>query len=76
MECVFSRQMHSSSKETNKLTFNDLLIFKPTSGGGDWYTRFDFLLTSRFISRLSTSSSSFTLSGELKMHQQLSELKK
>uniref|UniRef100_A0A2P2KQ75 Uncharacterized protein MANES_01G189400 n=1 Tax=Rhizophora mucronata TaxID=61149 RepID=A0A2P2KQ75_RHIMU len=41
------------------------LIFSPTSGGGDWYTRVDFFFLSSFMSKLSTSSSSFTLTGEI-----------
>lgn len=53
-------------KKSKQLTLSDRLIFKPTSGVGDWYTRFDFLTASNFMSSLSTSSSSFTLSGELK----------
>lgn len=82
-DCMFSRMVldclhetHASCFEyrtykrdwSNKLTFSDLLIFSPTSGDSDWYTRFDFFFASS-ISKLSTSSSSFTLNGELTKHK-------
>lgn len=63
--------MHMHGESSSELTLSDLLIFNPTSGGGEWYIRFDFFLTSNFISRLSTSSSSFTLSGDLCKEQRL-----